>query len=552
MVTDYTFENDRTKIPQVLDFIRNCLYEKKMSRKNSVAPLLTAEEILENICRVAEKDSLIRVSVFGFLSNVTIKYNAHGGEFTLEDVQQVLLFDNTSDLDSDKKDAMNTLMEKLFGSNLSIKCDRGRIHVRQEVKKSSYSELVITLLSLILGIITGLILQNAVSPDTAAFFSNNIFSPVYSILMNALKMIVSPLVFFSIASSIAEFSDIRALGRIAGKIVIMYIVTSILAIGIGLLTYNIFPIGNPSLAMAVDADAAAATITNGESASISIIDTLVGIVPTDIITPFHKSDMLQIIFMAVCLGLSAASLSKTAPVVKDLIVGLNNAFSKATGVIVSFMPLMVFCSMAKMMLNMNLSSFMHVIIWLPVVYISDVFMIIVYMILLLAFAQLNPIKFLSKYYPAMISAFTSSSSNATLPISIKQCKKLGISEKIYSFSLPLGATINMDGNCITLIISALFLARIYQLPMAGSMLLQLFIAIIVLSVGAPGVPGGNIVCLALLIPQIGVPAEAISLLIGLYPIISMMQTMTNVTGDAVVTCIASKGEKMLDIGEFNK
>lgn len=552
MIKEYTFENDRTKIPQVLDFIKNTLYEKKMTRKNSVAPLLTAEEILENICKAADKNSLIRVSVVGRLSNVTIKYSAVGGEFTLEDVQQVLLFDKTSSLDSDKKDAMNTLMEKLFGSNLSIKCDHGKIHVRQDVRKSAYSGLIATLASLILGIITGLILQNMVSFEAASFISENIFSPIYSVLMNALKMIVAPLVFFSIASSIAEFSDIRALGRIAGKVVTMYIITSILAIGVGLLTYQIFPIGNPALAEAVDANAAAATIAKGESAAISIIDTLVEIVPTDIVTPFQKSDMLQIIFMAVCLGLAAASLSKTAPVVKDLAGGLNKAFSKITGVIVSFMPLMVFCSMAKMMLNMNLTSFMDVITWLPVVYIGDVFMIIVYMILLLVFAQLNPIKFLGKYYPAMISAFILSSSNASLPTSIKQCKKLGISEKIYSFSLPLGAAINMDGNCITLIISALFFAKIYQLPMTGAMLLQLFIAIIVLSVGAPGVPGGNLVCLTLLIPQIGVPAEAISLLIGLYPIISMMQTLTNVTGDAVVTCIAAKSEKMLDKAEFNK
>ena len=177
-------------------------------------------------------------------------------------------------------------------------------------------------------------------------------------------------------------------------------------------------------------------------------------------------------------------------------------------------------------------------------------MIVVYMILLLLFARLNPLKFISKYYPAMISAFTLSSSNAALPSSIRQCKKLGISEKVYSFSLPLGATINMDGSCITLMISALFFARIYQLPMDGSMLLQLFIAIIVLSVGAPGVPGGNLVCLTLLIPQIGVPAEAISLLIGLYPIISMMQTMANVTGDAVVTTIAARTEKMVDLKAF--
>ncbi len=119
-------------------------------------------------------------------------------------------------------------------------------------------------------------------------------------------------------------------------------------------------------------------------------------------------------------------------------------------------------------------------------------------------------------------------------------------------SLPLGATINMDGSCITLMITSLFFAKIYGLPVTGNMLLSLFIAIIVLSMGSPGVPGGNLVCLTLLVPQIGVPAEAVSLVMGLYPIVGMMQTMTNVTGDAVVTTVTANMDGMLDKKKYDK
>ena len=128
---------------------------------------------------------------------------------------------------------------------------------------------------------------------------------------------------------------------------------------------------------------------------------------------------------------------------------------------------------------------------------------------------------------------------------------MGVSSRVYSFSLPLGATINMDGSCITLMISALFMARIFGIPATGGVLLSLFIAIMVLSVGSPGVPGGNLVCLALLIPQIGVPAEAISLVMGLYPLVSMMQTCANVTSDAVVTTIVARSEGLLDEKKYN-
>jgi len=126
-----------------------------------------------------------------------------------------------------------------------------------------------------------------------------------------------------------------------------------------------------------------------------------------------------------------------------------------------------------------------------------------------------------------------------------------VSDKVYSFSLPLGATINMDGSCITLVITSLFMAKIFGVPVTGSVLLSLFIAIMVLSVGSPGVPGGNLVCITLIIPQIGIPAEAVSLVMGLYPLVGMMQTCANVTGDAVVTTIVAKHEKMVDMEMYN-
>lgn len=549
---EYSFESDRKKIPEAIDFIRSSLQKKGSKRKHIVRSLLAAEEILEKICEVADEGSLITIGMSFFLNDVKIRYSAKGGEFTVADIKQKLLFSEDSVPDEKANEAMEGLIARLFDGSLNVRCDKGKISVTQIVVKSPYRKLVVTVGALVTGILAGLILQSAVPAEIAGFLINNIFTPVYTVIMNALKMIVAPLVFFSIASSIADFSDIKSLGRIAGKVVGMYLFTSMIAIGVGYFTYSLFPIGNPGLAQAVDADAALSTIQKGASAAISIKDTLVGIVPTNIITPFQNSDMLQIIFIAVCLGLATAVLSKAAPMAKDFVKTMNMAFSKITEGIVSFMPLLVFCSMAKMMATMNLKSFVGEITWIPVVYLGDVIMILVYMVLLLLVARLNPIKFIGKYYPAMISAFTLSSSNAALPSSIRQCRKLGISEKIYSFSLPLGATINMDGSCITLMISALFFANVYQLPINGTMLLQLFVAIMVLSVGAPGVPGGNLVCLTLLIPQIGVPAEAISLLIGLYPLISMMQTMANVTGDAVVTTIAAKSEKMVDIDEFNR
>ena len=451
--------------------------------------------------------------------------------------------------DEEANAALRKLVNKILGDNLEIKNSDDVNSVLIKVKKSHYAGLVYTIVALLLGIATGLILHNAFPAEVSGAISNNIFAPVYTIFMNSLKFIVAPLVFFSIASSIADFGDIKAFGKIAVKVMVMYVITSIIAICVGYVTYSLFPIGDRSLEEAVSAEAAADTLSKGEEVSISIKDTLVGIVPTDIITPFQKSDMLQIIFIAVILGLSASALSRKYPLARQLLAVMNAIFSKITSAIVVFIPPVVFCSMAKMMAAMDLKDFTHVFVWVPVIYFGDLLMIVIYL-LLMTFAGLNPFNFLGKYYPAMISAFTFASSNAALPSSIKQCDEMGVSPRIYSFTLPLGATINMDGSCISLIISSLFFAKIFDIKVTGSVILSLFIAIILLSLGCPGVPGGNLVCIALLVPQIGIPAESISLIMGLYPLVGMMQTCANVTGDAVVTAIVAKRANLMDMKKF--
>lgn len=537
-----------SSIPEGVDFIQNTLKEYKLSSKEAAKTVLSSEEVLAKlVSNAADASEQIKIEIGGIFGNIEIKFTAKGKVFSASDIEKQFIFDQEDD---EANDALQNLVNKILGDNLRISNSKGLNTVVLTVKQSHFAGLIYTLIALVLGIATGLIMQTALPAEVSKGISTNLFIPVYTIFMNALKLIVAPLVFFSIAASIADFGDIKALGRIAVKIVVMYVITSLIAICVGLFSYQLFPIGNPSLADAVSAEAAADTLAKGESVNISIKDTLVGIVPSDIVTPFQKSEMLQIIFIALILGLSAAVLSKHFPVVRDLLSAFYAVFSKITTVLVGFIPLIVFCSMAKMMIAMDLKDLASVILWVPVIYFGDILMIIIYLLLLLFLAGLNPIIFLSKYYPAMAAAFTFASSNAALPTSIKQCDEMGVSPKVYSFSLPLGATINMDGSCIALIISALFFAKIFNIEVTGGVLLSLFISIMVLSLGSPGVPGGNLVCIALLVPQIGIPAEAISLIMGLYPIMGMMQTCANVTGDAVVTTIVAKHEKLMDMEKY--
>ena len=541
---------NKEKIPETVEYIRSELTAKKVPNKEKLRTMLMAEDVLFKMMENAPEGTRIWVSVSNLLGDVVIRLSAEGKEFDVSDIEKNLLFDTDTFDNVEMNSVIHQLVEKWFSDKFIVRHEHGINKVLIKAATSKFRAIIFTVLALIAGIAVGFMMQHCLPDSVAKGFSKNLFTPVYTMFMNALKMIVAPLVFCSVASSIADFGDLKTLGKIASKIVIFYLFTSVIAIWVGFGTYQILPIGDPSLAGAVT-DAAAATIAKGTNTTISIKDTIVGIIPNNIITPFQKSDMLQLIFMAVILGLAAAALAKKVPQLREALIVLNSTCSKITTVLVSFIPVVVFCSMAKMMIALDISNLLHVITWVPVIYLGDVIMICMYLLLLIIFGRLNPLKFLAKYYPAMISAFSFASSNAALPSSIKQADAMGISRKVYSFSLPLGATINMDGSCITLMISALFMCKIFAVPVTGSVLLSLFIAIIVLSVGAPGVPGGALVCISLLVPQIGIPAESISLIMGLYPLVGMMQTCANVTGDAVVTAIVAKNEKLLDMEKYN-
>ena len=538
------------EIPRGVEFIRNTLLERKVSKREITSTLLTAEEALAKMIENCPDESqTIQLQVRAFLGNISIHMSAKGEKFELADLKGV--YDFSEEEDAEIAVVKQNLINKILGDNISISSRRNVNVVDIKVKTSGYQQLIYTLSALVLGLLVGLIMKLCVPASVTDAISGNIFEVVSTMFLNSLKMIVGPLVFFSIASSIADFGDLKALGRMIGKVMGCYVFTSVLAIGVGYLVYHIIPIGDPSLVKAVDS-AAASTVKMGEAEMVSIKDTIVNIIPSDYISPFLNADMLQVIFMAVLLGIGASQLSQREGALRRGIISANAVFSKITAIIISFMPVAIFCSMAKMVITMDMKSLVKVAAWIPECYLGLALMVVVYLLLLIVVGRLNPIKFLKGFYPAMLTAFTSGSSNATMPSSMKQCdEKLGIAKSIYSFSIPLGATVNMDGCCIMQIITVLFMAKIFGVSVTGSTLLTLIIAILALSIGTPGVPGSGLVSISILISQIGVPVEAISLIMGIYTFLDMGTTAANVTGDAVVTTLVAKSEKMIDLEKYN-
>ena len=538
----FTLKAQINNIPEAVSLTQDYLKSLKLKNDAVLSALFSLEDVLSSLINHSSPSEDLSIKIFSYFGNISVRILCKGTAFGIDELQNQYVF---ADLDEDEENVIQELIAKVLGDNISINHKNGINHVQINVKKSPYRQLINTLFALIGGIVFGLLLKNVLSDEINLMLVNSLFSPVYTMFLNALKMIVGPLVLFSIASSISEFDNLRSLGKIAGKVMLMYVFTSLLAIITGRIAYFIAPVGNSELMNMVSQNAAVTP-----SVSVSLKNTIMNIIPNNIISPFLNGDMLQIIFMAVLLGVGTSLFHNEK--LNEAVKIINGLMSKITAVIISFMPIAVLCSMTKMIVTIDMSNIMSVFAWVPVCYLGHFMMIAVYMLLMVVLTGLNPLKFLKKFSGVMLTGFSTASSNATMPSSMKACdEKLGIASRIYSFSIPLGATINMDGSCVTLIITAFYMARIFGVEINGSELFTIFMMIMVLSMGAPGVPGGNLICISILLPCIGIPSDAIGIIMGVYSLVGMSQTMTNVTGDAIVTTIIASSEKAVDLDIYN-
>ena len=270
--------------------------------------------------------------------------------------------------------------------------------------------------------------------------------------------------------------------------------------------------------------------------------------PSDIINPFLNLNMLQIIFMAVLCGIATGLLGKYSDMLRDLFEAFNDLFLKVTTMIIKVMPAAVFCSIMSMILTMGVGSLESVLGMMATFILGLVLMMLLYCMLMAVMGGINPGPFVRKYSPCMLQVFSMASSNASIPINMEACeKKLGIGRKIFSLSIPLGATLNMHGTCIYLSVFALALAKIYNVQVTGGAMLSMVISIVVLSMGAPGIPGSGLICLSVLLTQINVPVEAVGLVMGIDSLCGMFRCMSNCLGDVAVSMIVAKSEDELDM-----
>ena len=386
-------------------------------------------------------------------------------------------------------------------------------------------------IALILAIVVGLLMQSQ------AAFTENYIKPFGTIFLNLLKFIVVPIVLFSIMCGIISMKDIKKVGTIGLKTVLYYMCTTAFAITIGLIGGNIFQRFFPVIATT--------DLAYEMPEKTSVMDTIVNIFPSNFISPMVESNMLQVIVIALLLGFSIIKLGEKNIGIVKACNNINEIFMKCMEMILKLSPIGVFCLISRTFANIGFSAFIPLAKYMIGVLLALAIQCFgVYQILLKIFTGLNPIRFIKKFFPVMAFAFSTATSNATIPMSIDTLsKKVGVSKKISSFTIPLGATINMDGTAIYQGVCAIFIASCYGITLTPTQMLTVVLTATLASIGTAGVPGAGMVMLAMVLTSVGLPVDGIALVAGVDRIFDMGRTVVNITGDASCCIVVSNLEK---------
>ena len=364
-----------------------------------------------------------------------------------------------------------------------------------------------------------------------------------------MQMLVVPLVFCSLICGSMAIGDTKTLGKVGVKTIGFYLVTTALAVCVALGSALLI---NPGRGL--DMDAVQKGTVSSTTEATSLVDTLLNIIPKNPVQSMANGDMLPIIVFALFVGIMLAKLGTRGSVVANFFSQFNDIMMEMTMAIMKISPIGVFCLIARTFATVGFSAFAPMLKYMGNVTLAlAIQCLVVYQILLFVFTRLNPFKFIKKFLPVMGFAFSTATSNATIPMSIDTLsKKMGVSKQISSFTIPLGATINMDGTSIMQGVAVIFIAQAYGIPLTIGNLATVVVTATLASIGTAGVPSVGLVTLAMVLNSVGLPTEGIALIMGIDRILDMIRTAVNITGDAVCTTIVCHQEGSLNREVFNK
>ena len=403
------------------------------------------------------------------------------------------------------------------------------------------------LISMILGLIMGLILNFWVSDPFIKdiILIDNVFYLGGNLFIKLMKMLVVPLVFCSIIVGVTSISDIKKIGTIGGRAILIYLFTTAVAVTIALLIAKII---QPGIGLNMVGLANPSNVTS----NVTITSTILSMVPENPLNSLANGDMLPVIIFGVLVGIILAELREETEIINKIFSEGNTIMMEMTRIVMKFAPIGVFCLMAKTFASLGFGGLLPLSKYIACIILGlAVQAFIVYPSLLVVFTRRNPIRFFKKFFSVMLFAFSSSSSNATIPLTLEKLSELGVSRDVSSFTIPLGATINMDGTAIMQGVAVMFASQAYGIDLGLAALITVIFTAVMASIGTAGIPSVGMITLNMVFASVGLPTDAIGIIMGIDYVLDMIRTAVNVTGDAICTIIIAFKNKSIDINLFN-
>ena len=402
------------------------------------------------------------------------------------------------------------------------------------------------LIGLFGGLVTGLVL-NGLLAETMVFgvLVDGVFHVGGQVFLSSLKLLVVPLVLVSLACGTAALEDVTKLGRIGGKTLGLYLLTTAIAISLAIAAAVVVGPG-------IGADVETEGLAFSAKAAPTLADTLIRIFPSNPIKAMAEGEMLQVIVFAILLGVAMTLAGDAGRDLLRVFQSFNEVIMKLVFVLMQIAPVGIFCLLAKVIALQGPETFQNM-IWYFVTVLAVLFVhaSFTYPLLLMAFARLTPWPFFRKLRAPMSVAFGTASSGATLPVTLRTVEeRLGVDDSVGSFTVPLGATINMDGTAIMQGVATVFIAQVYGVEIGPTGYLTVVLTATLASIGTAGVPGVGTVMLAMVLEQMELPVEGIGLILGVDRLLDMTRTAVNITGDAAVSCIVARSEGKFDLDVY--
>ena len=407
--------------------------------------------------------------------------------------------------------------------------------------------------NILLGMFAGFVVgaffyyTNFFSDQVTLFVEKYIFVLGSTIFINLLKMLIVPLIFFSLVSGISSLNNLSSLGKITSKTIALYLATTAIAVSLSLFIGTIF---KPGSGYSSSISVAPESLPQSQG----VFETIVNIFPSNILEAMANNEMLAVVFFSILFGLALSKTNHLTDNLSNSFEKLNTVFMQLVITVISFAPIGVFCLIGKFVivdgLDVFQEAFKYVVLLIAVLIIHA---FVTYTVILKLFTTISIRRFFVKMKDVAIFAFSTSSSAATIPVTLKTVQdELGVNKNVASFVVPVGATINMDGTAIMQGMATVFIAQMSGIDLTLIQYVQVVLLAVVASIGAAAVPSAGTITLVLILQQFGLPLEAIGIILAVDRILDMLRTSVNVTGDAAVSCIVAESEGMLDKNIFNK